>query len=213
MNKPLIIVSVALCAIGCEEKPPPISSVPANKGAAPAAMPKLNVAPSAPVAPAAPTGAPQAALSGNSLSALGLNLTMPEGWKGMPPSNAMRLAEAQVPDASGDAAKACLVTFSAAGGDVASNMERWSTQVRDGAGNPVKGEIKTRTVSGMNVHTVELVGAFQNMGESTPHANWMLRGAVVETPGGLLFVKMMGPVEQMNAQGAAFNAMLDGIKK
>ena len=51
------------------------------------------------------------------------------------------------------------------------------------------------------------------MGEAAPHLKWLLRGAIVETPDGLLFIKMTGPAEQMASTAAAFNAMIDGLKK
>lgn len=202
-----------MLVLGCEEKAPP---TPVTKAPTPA--PKApQVAPSAaptgqvpPIVPA-PTGAGQAAQGG--VRVLGLNFDLPANWKQVPPGNQMRLAEVQVPDASGDAAKVCTVVFSTAGGDVESNIARWAGQVKDEAGQPSKYQDATKTVAGMTVHTVEMTGAFANMGETTPHQNWMLRGSVVETPGGLLFVKMTGPREQMAAAAGAYAAMIEGMKK
>jgi hypothetical protein len=142
-----------------------------------------------------------------------MNFALPAGWKSVTPGHAMRLAEVQVPDPSGDAAKMCTVVFSTAGGDVDSNIARWGTQVTDASGQPTKPQPTVREVAGMKVHTVELTGAFANMGEPAPHQNWMLRGAVVEMPAGLLFVKMTGPVEPMKAAAPGFTAMVDGMKK
>jgi hypothetical protein len=147
------------------------------------------------------------------VNVLGVSFTLPAGWKSMPPANPMRLAEVQVPDPSGDAAKACTLIFATAIGDVDSNIARWGNQVTDAAGKPTVPQPTVREVAGMKVHTVELTGAFMNMGETAPHQSWMLRGSVVETPQGLLFIKMFGPVEQMRAAGAGYAAMVDGMKK
>ena len=37
--------------------------------------------------------------------------------------------------------------------------------------------------------------------------------AIIETPAGLLFIKMNGPVEQMNTSGPGFAALVDSVKK
>lgn len=125
----------------------------------------------------------------------------------------MRLAEALVPDASGDAAKACSVAFSTAGGEVQANIDRWAGQVLDASGAPSKPKITKRQVGGMPVTTAEMTGTYAGMGDTAPHTNWTMRAAIVETPGGLLFIKMTGPAEQMAASAASFDAMVDGLKK
>ncbi len=220
MNK-ITFASLALAAVvcvGCEEKAPaPKASTPPVKGpttkaVAPAATPPVT--PPAPNPPAVSPNAPLPSVTGpGTVTVMGLTTKLPEGWKSVVPANAMRLAEVQVPDASGDAAKMCTLVLSTAGGDVASNIARWEGQVTGADGKPSKAEPKTRTVDGMNVTTVEMTGSFMNMGETAPHTNWTMRGAVVETPAGLLFLKMTGPAEQMAAAGKGFDAMVDGMKK
>jgi hypothetical protein len=125
----------------------------------------------------------------------------------------MRIAEVQVPDASGDAAKACLIVFSSAGGDVQANIDRWAGQVHDIHGQPAKPQVEKKTIEGVPVTIVELEGSYANMGEAVPRENWMLRGAIVEGPGGLLFIKMTGPAGQMNAAASGFDTMIGGLKK
>ncbi len=222
MNK-ITFASLALAAVvcvGCEEKAPaPAASTPPVKGpttkaVAPAVTPPVTTPSTPPVTPPVSPSAPLPAVAGpGTVTVMGLTTKLPEGWKSVVPANAMRLAEVQVPDASGDAAKMCTLVLSTAGGDVASNIARWEGQVTAADGKPSKAEPKTRTVEGMNVTTVELTGSFMNMGETVPHTNWMMRGAVVETPAGLLFLKMTGPAEQMAAAGKGFDAMIDGMKK
>jgi hypothetical protein len=124
----------------------------------------------------------------------------------------MRLAELQIPDASGDPAASCSVVFSSAGGDVAGNLDRWAGQVRDAAGQPSKPAIQTKTVAGLPVTIAEMTGTYTAMGGS-PHGNWTVRGAIIETPAGLLFIKMTGPAERIAIVGEAFIVMIDGLKK
>ncbi|CAG0961260.1 hypothetical protein PHYC_00739 [Phycisphaerales bacterium] len=195
----VVLAGLTFLAAACEKKSPPPPAAPA---------PTTNPAPTTP--PAAPsTPAP----AGNSVSALGVNFTVPAGWQSAPPSNSMRLAEINVPDASGDPAKACLIVFSTAGGSVQSNMDRWAGQVADASGAPSKGEVKTRDIAGLKVSTAEFTGSYAGMGDGPAKENWMLRGAIIEAPEGLLFIKMTGPAEQMSAAGPAFNTMIDNLSK
>lgn len=207
-----VLFLAALPLAACEDKtPPPVHPIPAPNRA-PATPPAA--APSTP--PAASSGAPPAtgapAPTGNTLTALGVSMKLPDGWKQVPPSNPMRMAEVQVPDASGDAAKACVIAISNAGGDVQANVARWGNQVQDASGQPVKPQVQTKTVDGLNITMAELTGTYAGMNEA-PKGNWTLRGAIVETSNGLLFIKMTGPAEQMAATSAAFGSMIDSIKK
>lgn len=214
MPTPRAIVTLCACGLlfACEDKqpPPPRPAIPAPS--------RTTTPPPAP--PAAQSGAPMpqpmtgapAPTGGPTINALNLSFTVPAGWQSSPPSNQMRLAEIHIPDASGDAGKACLIVFATAMGTVDENIGRWGTQVHGPDGQPAKPDVQDRTVAGMPAKTVELHGSFQNMGESTPHENWVMRGAIIQTPQGLLFVKMTGPADQMAAQAGAFKTMLDGAK-
>lgn len=201
-----LIVSTALVAAGCDDKKaqPPLKA-PGMTGPAPA-----PVAP-APVVPAAHAAA-DATSTGPIVSVLGASLTLPTAWKRNPPANQMRLAEATVPDASGDAAKSCLVVFSTAGGTVEDNLARWSGQVRDGTGQPVKSTPQSQTVNGLKVSVVELTGSFAGM-DGAAKENWTLRGAIIEAPEGLVFIKMTGPAASVSAAKTDFDAMVKSLKK
>ena len=118
-----------------------------------------------------------------------------------------------MPDASGDAAKACSVAFSTAGGEVQANIDRWAGQVLDASGAPSKPKITKRQAGGMPVTTAEMTGTYAGMGDTAPHANWTMRAAIVETPGGLLFIKMTGPMRGMASAEQAWNQMLHSMVK
>jgi len=197
----VVLAAASLLLVACDEKPPQKAAppAPAPKTAAPASAPS-------PVPPSAPAG--------SAISALGISFPLPAGWVQSPPSNAMRLPEAKAPDASGDAAKACGVVFSTAGGEVQANIDRWAGQVRDAEGKPATPKISKRTVAGFPATIAEMSGTYSaGMGDTAQHAGWMLRGIIVESPSGLLFIKMTGPAEQMAAAGKAFDQMLDEAKK
>jgi hypothetical protein len=200
---------LALMVIGCEEKAAP----PAPKPAASSA-PKAAPTPTSASAPSAPTaGAPGAAASEGTVAAAGLSFPLPKGWQSVPPANSMRLAEVTVADASGDAAKACSIVFSQAGGDIQANIDRWAGQVKDASGQPSKPNVQKKTVAGVNVTIAEMTGSYAGMGDAAPKPNTTLRAAIVETAEGMLFIKMTGPAEPMAAAAAGFNSMIDGMKK
>lgn len=144
---------------------------------------------------------------------MGVSVKLPDGWKRNPPANQMRLAEAEVPGPGGDASKSSLVVFSTAGGTVEDNIARWSGQVRDAQGQPVPPKNEKRTVNGLSVTITEMSGSFAGMGDSAPKPNWTLRGAIIEGPEGLLFIKMTGPSDAMAASADAFNALVGSATK
>ncbi len=190
--------AVALMALllplwGCEkEQPASPQSRPASASRAPAGP--IRVAPEA----------------GSTLNVLGLSMPIPEGWTQVPPSNSMRLAELKV--APDDPAKTCTVAFSTAGGEVQMNIDRWAGQIRDAAGQPAVPKTDVRTVSGLTVTVTEMSGTYAGMGGTPPLEGWMLRAAIIETPSGLLFIKMTGPAETMQSAANAFDSMIDGLK-
>jgi hypothetical protein len=185
--------------------PAPSASSPTKSVPAPAA--------SNPVPKPAGGETTAAASAGPNLNVMGMTFTVPDGWKQVPPANNMRLAEIQVPDAGGDASKACTIAFSTAGGDVLSNVNRWAGQIQDDAGKPAQADLKSKDVHGVKVNTVEFTGNYAGMGDGARKPDWMLRGAIIELPEGLLFIKMTGPKAPMTAAAAKFQSMVDGMAK
>jgi hypothetical protein len=223
-----LLAATTFVIAGCEKKPAATPPKPATSpaGQTPVKPPATPAAPAttpppAPTAPIVPPPTPSggaaapATMGTDTVKVGSLSFPVPAGWKQVTPGMSMRLAEVQAPDPSGDPARVCTVVFATAGGDVQANIDRWALQVKDAAGGASKPKVETRTVNGLTVHVAEMSGSYANMGEQTPHSNWTLRGAIIETTdgGGLLFVKMTGPAEQMAAAGPGFSAMIDGMKK
>lgn len=204
----LILSAAGLALFACDQRPAPApmpAAAPPTPPAAPPATPFNSTQ--------APAATPSPAAAAGEVSAGGFTFHVPEGWKSVPPANSMRLAELHVPDASGDASRTCIAVFSSAGGGVEANIARWSGQVRDASGQPVPPTTSTREVAGMKVHIAEMTGAFSpGMGDTQIYQNWTIRGAIIESPRGLLFIKMTGPAEAMTAAKAAFDAMVAGLR-
>ncbi|MCX5691638.1 MAG: hypothetical protein NTV94_17910, partial [Planctomycetota bacterium] len=209
----VLVAGLAFGLAACEEKAAPPSKPAPATAAAPANVPGLVQAPAALPSPVSPAAAVAPITGGNQLAVLGVSLPLPEGFKQFPPSNSMRLADVRVDDATGSSPTACVIAVSTAGGGVDSNLDRWAGQVLDATGNPSKRvPSEPKMVSGLKVSSVELTGTFVGMGDGAPKTNWTLHGAIVETPEGLLFLKMTGPADAMKAAAGRFQAMLDGLK-
>ncbi len=200
-------VLVCACVVGaCDSKPTP---QPSKSGTGQGA--NTSTAPRA----AAPDhgGAAKPGADGARVEALGVVMTLPAGWKSTPPSNSMRLAEIHVPDVSGEAAKECIIAISTAGGTVEGNIDRWAGQVKAAPGASPPAPAVKLTPDGLPATIVEFEGEYVGMGNGQPQPAWMLRGAIVETAQGLLFVKMTGPAGPMRAAGPGFTEMVSGLKK
>jgi hypothetical protein len=135
--------------------------------------------------------------------------TVPAAWHTVPNRSSMRIATYLVPRAPGDSADAD-VSVTRAGGDTASNVDRWAGQFT-GAPEPKQ---QTRKVGGLAVTVVEIAGTYTNGMDpnAKPLAGWALLAAIVETPGMPYFFKMTGPAATVRAARPAFTAMIDGIQ-
>ena len=134
--------------------------------------------------------------------------TVPTTWRTLPNPSSMRLATYAVPRAAGDPADAD-VSVTRAGGDTASNIERWTGQFA--GADPPKPSV--HTVHGLEVTIVELQGVYTNgmAPGGKAQAGWALLAAIVKTPGMPYFFKMTGPAATVHAARAAFTTMIDGI--
>jgi hypothetical protein len=151
-------------------------------------------------------------------SAAGLHWTAPAGWKTAPPQ-AMRAATYAIAAAPGDTAGSeCVVYFFGAGqgGGVEANIERWKGQFTS-ASKPAAAIVSKRTAHGVAMTTIDVAGEYSGLGgpvaASKPVPGYRLLGAVVEGPGGNLFVKFTGPAKTIAANKAKYDLLLDSFAK
>jgi len=203
------LLAAGAFALGRQTSPPPEpprliepSPEPANEPPSPMDNP---MPPGTHPSMGASSGSPELAADDE---AAAIEWTVPSAWHVMPNPSSMRLATYSVPRAAGDPADA-EVSVTRAGGDTASNIERWAGQF-EGAPAPTP---KTHTVHGFEVTVVEIEGTYTNSMASSgkPQAGWALLAAIVKTPGMPYFFKMTGPAATVHAARTAFNAMIDGI--
>ncbi len=147
---------------------------------------------------------PQSSQS-NSTSAGELHFKVSDGWTSEKPSSNMRVAQYKLPKVEGDSEDASLVLYyfgATQGGTAQANIDRWISQMQqpDGSASKDKSKSDTRTINGLKVSTIDVSGTYtaeMAPGSGTFHnnADWRLRAAVIETPKGNYFVKLVGPAK------------------
>jgi hypothetical protein len=154
--------------------------------------------------------------SQTSASASGeLRYKVPEGWVTEQPSSNMRAAQYKLPKTAGDSEDASLVLYyfgKGQGGSVADNVDRWINQMQqpDGTASKDKAKTETLTVNGLKVTTVDVTGTYtaqMSPGSDSRHneTNYRLRAAVIETPKGNYFAKLIGPEKTVSRWDQSFN--------
>lgn len=121
----------------------------------------------------------------------------------------MRLAQMRLPGAAGDG----LLTISQAGGSVEANIARWQGQFE---GTPTLDKA-TSTPNGLTVTTVVLSGTYIDKpspmapGPGTPRPDYVMLGAVIETPAGPHFLKATGPKATLDALRGDFDRLVASV--
>ena len=148
-------------------------------------------------------------------SIAGLKWTMPAGWKNDGQARPMRAATYIVP---GDAE--CVVYFFGAGqgGSVQANLDRWKAQMLGPGGKPAEAQINKRTVHGLAVTTVDSSGEYTGMGgpmaaSKTTQKGYRMLGAIIEGPGGNIFMKFTGPEKTVAANQQKFYEVVNSFEK
>jgi hypothetical protein len=148
-----------------------------------------------------------------------LKYTAPSGWQVETTSSAMRVAQYKLPRAEGDNEDASLVLYffgANQGGSVQANIDRWIGQIvqPDGTASKDKAKTEEMTVNGLKLTSIDLSGTYT--AETAPGSGtrfnkpgYRLRAAVVETPKGPYFIKLVGPEKTISRWNSAF---LDYLK-
>ena len=132
----------------------------------------------------------------------------------------MRAATYTIAPAAGDKASAeCGVYFFGAGqgGSVDANIERWKGQFQGANGKPVPAKVARRTTGGVTMTTIDTAGEYSGMGgpiaSGKPVPGYRLLGAIVEGPGGNIFVKFTGPARTIDANQLKFQNLLASFQR
>ena len=148
------------------------------------------------------------------LMAGGIEGPKPATWVWRQPTMAFRTLQYAVPGADGaDAADFIVSVFPRGdGGPIDMNLQRWINQFRDADNQPIDAAPTVETVAGMTVHLVDLEGRYQGMGMAAPRPGQAQLGAIVEGPVANVFLRLLGPVETVNANRDAWNELILGLR-
>lgn len=147
-----------------------------------------------------------------------LKFTVPAGWVEEERTSSMRVAQYRLPKAPGDTEDASLVLYyfgQGQGGSTAANIERWVGQMQQADGSSSKDKAKEEQLEahGLKVATIDISGTY--VAETAPGSGsfhnkpgYRLRAAVVETPKGSYFVKLVGPEKTVTQWNDSFLSYL-----
>jgi hypothetical protein len=146
-----------------------------------------------------------------------LKFTVPAGWVEEQRSSSMRVAQYKLPKVETDAEDASLVLYyfgQGQGGSTAANVERWVGQMKLADGSAAKDAKEEHfETNGLKVTTVDVSGTY--VAETAPGSGtfqnkpgYRLRAAVVETPNGSYFVKLVGPEKTVTQWNDSFQSYI-----
>jgi hypothetical protein len=171
-----------------------------------------------PTAPNPQSNSPQ-----SSTTATGdMHSKVPDGWVSAPPSSKMRVAQFKLPKAEGDNEDGELVLYyfgATQGGTPQANIDRWISQMQQADGGSSKDKAKTEslTINGLKVTAVDVSGRYTaemapGSGKFYDNPNYRLRAAVIETPKGNYYVKLVGPAKTVNRWEQSFTDYLKSFE-
>jgi hypothetical protein len=139
---------------------------------------------------------------------VGLEWKAPTEWKQEEPASKMRKAQYRVPDRDKTEADAIFVYSGVMGGGVDGNIARWKGQF------PGSGESKTQEfqTGDMTVHLLDIAGDFEGDMGTEPIKDAQMLAAIVRTPQGDHFLKLLGPRGTVGDWRDAFVELLKGLK-
>lgn len=149
-----------------------------------------------------------------------LRYRVPAGWVEEERSSNMRVGQYKLPRAEADTEDASLVLYyfgQRQGGSAAANVERWASQMQQPDGAKAKITEESFTANGLKITAVDGVGTYvaeTAPGSGTFHnkAGYRLRAAVIETPNGSYYVKLVGPEKTVTRWNEAFVSYLKSFE-
>jgi hypothetical protein len=191
-----------------------------SEGAEPQPAAATQAAPAIESEPApAPAPAPVASADAGSASpASSLRFVAQAEWITDPPTSSMRKAQYRLPGTAGEATLV-VYHFPANAGTLEANLERWAGQFEqpDGVESQARMTREQRRVQDLDVLLVDLAGTyvaetFPGSGERVREEGWRMLAAVIETPEGPYYAKLVGPADTVALHAERFDAFLEALR-
>ena len=168
-----------------------------------------------PVGAASSGGAVAEVPAGQRYSLGGVSMVMPAGWKAVPPASAMRKAEYVLPGSGGDASLVVFYFGPDQGGDLEANIERWYGQFTqpDGKTTKERSHRSEKAVGSIKATLVDINGTYtaggMGGGSTAPLTGARMLGAILGTPSGSFFFKLVGPQATVDHWNSSFEQFID----
>ena len=159
--------------------------------------------------PEPPQGEPVSFSGTQRQSSGSLGFVAPEGWVEEEPSSSMREAQYKLPGSEPLSGDAELAVFSAIGGTVDQNVQRWLGQFETKEGE----KVEERMVGDFKVTMVDVSGTFSGGmgGGSGPADNYRMLAAVIETQTRPWFLKLVGPKDTVAHWEESFGTFVQSV--
>ena len=150
-----------------------------------------------------------------------LKFKVPDGWVAEARASSMRVAQYRLYKVEGDTEDASLVLYyfgQGQGGSIAANVERWIGQMKQADGSAAKDpKQESFETNGLKVTVVDVSGTY--VAETAPGSGsfhnkpaYRLRAAVVETPNGSYYVKLVGPEKTVTHWNDSFMSYIKSFE-
>jgi hypothetical protein len=147
------------------------------------------------------------------------SVAVPADWVEKPITSSMRTAHFALPGAAGEAELIVYYFGESGAGGVQDNLDRWLGQFQRPDGKPVKDAAKIEKVkyAGQEATVVSVSGRYVTTtmpggGDPIDKTDQSLVGAIVESPKGPYYFKLVGPKKTVDVQGPKLRAMLASMK-
>ena len=147
-------------------------------------------------------------------------LAAPAGWTEKPITSSMRAADFVLSTDKGAEAELIVYYFGEGGaGGVQANLDRWLEQFQQPSGKPSKdvAKIEKTTLAGQEATIVSVSGRYVAMAmpgatEAADKADQALLAAIVASPKGPYYFKLVGAKKTVDASAPKLRAMLASLK-
>jgi hypothetical protein len=161
-----------------------------------------------------------AAAAGTTVELGGLKAEAPAAWKEVEVKSPMRLKQFTVPGKGGDAELVIFYFGQGQGGSVEDNLARWKKQFEPPAGKTADQISKTETLKlpSTTATLLDISGTYlfkarpMDPGPGEPRPNHRMLAAVLETPKGSHYIRLVGPEKTVGDARKDFVRWLKSFK-
>jgi hypothetical protein len=146
------------------------------------------------------------------------SLQVPAGWQEKPSTSSMRAAQFELPASSGTAELIVYYFGESGAGTVRDNIDRWLDQFKqeDGKSSRDAAQIEQIQVAGQDTSLVSVSGRYVAAampgGEPQDKPNQSLLAAIVTSPHGPYYFRLIGDAAAVSAHTAEFRQLLASLK-